>query len=415
VLWVALWGGTTLLAGRAAAEEMRPPRRPRALTALEAGPYRHADLVAVGQVQQVTDIQAPGGARGRQVVFVRVERVFKGTAEPGEEISLLVLGQRPTLNPSRPSIPYFTKGRRDRFVLFLGRGAGQEAYSLQTLFDLKGKDAGDKIAAVKLVASSAAIEDREVKAGETLAALVKMMRGGGAWGKAFAARELNYFAHVRPEAIDARTRARLKRTPATLLTEDQRHGLREMFKTLAASRGGAGSGPAAIAPEDDPWRVFFRRATGETVRQKLLTRLLASGGPTLERQQNWVWQHMQPSLRAWWVGALSRAGRREQSVRLRAVYGSEADPRVREAIVRAVGILGSDKDVTWLAERVQNVQLFRVALLALARISSPAARRHLETARRGAERRGEQGLAAWLAYLLGPGFKRSEQRARRSG
>ena len=106
-----------------------------ATTALEAGPYDRAAAVLVIRVTQVAGVRTP------QVVRGRVLHTLKGSVQPGADVSIVVVGQRPTLDPARPSVPYFRKGKHERYVVFLGHGRGRHAWQFQTLFDAEGRAA----------------------------------------------------------------------------------------------------------------------------------------------------------------------------------------------------------------------------------------------------------------------------------
>lgn len=395
------------------AEEPPAGPSPEPLTALEAGPFSAADVVVVGQVLQVREVRSPGGGRGRQLVRVQVRKVLQGKAPGSEEISVMVLGQRPTLDPDRPSVPYFARGNRDIYVLFLAREPGQFAYRLQTLFEGRGSVGREKIAVSQAVARLAAVSDQEEKGRRTLAALIAMSKAAGRWTKAFAARELNYLAGVRPALFDAATQNRLRRVPSVTMTPDQRFWMQRLFKRLEALGTPTGIGLRAGAAESDPWRATFLAAADDEQQQTMLTRLVATGGEPLQRHGAWAWREVQPSVRRWYARALAEARQGEALKWLRGAYGNEEEPLVREEIIRAVGLLGGADDAAWLAQRARNVRLRRAALLALARLDVPEARKHLAAALERARDAGEKDLTTWVEYLLGPEFAESERRAGR--
>jgi hypothetical protein len=410
--WLLLCALVVGAAARAAGAGDGEP--PSALTALEAGPYRSADAVLVGRVAHVTNVRAPGGTLGRQVARVRVERVFKGDHEAGDQVAVTVHGQRPTLDPARPSIPYFRAGEEQRFVLFLVRSRTGATYRLHTLYDAGGKVGDEKIAAVAAVAEVAALSDPDARARRTVSFLVAGLKASGRWTKAHAARELTYLAGVAPAAIDAATAARIRRLPPAALTPDQRFWLRILFQLLA-ERGPAEKRPSdASDAETDPWRQAFLATSEPEARKTSLARLAASGKDAVERHGWWAWSRVEPSVRVWFARLLGdRAA--TTAARMRAAYAGEEETEVRSAIVRAVGLLGAEEDVRWLAERLGNIALRRTALLALARVRTADARAHLEEARQAAEARDERDLAAWLEHLLSPAFAESDRQARAGG
>jgi len=403
--------------GHSHAEDASPDdARPAALTALEAGPFRGADLVVVARVMETRDVRTPGGVRGQQLIRARVQETLKGTPPKEEEISVMVLGQRPTLNPDEPSVPYFPTHTRNLYVLFLRREAGRFAYRLQTLFEGSGRVGAEKIAVSRAIAKLSQIGDPDEKGWRTLTALIAMSKGAGRWTKAFAARELNFLARIRPEVFDDRTKAQLRRLPAVTMTADQRFWMQRLFETLAAVQRSGTGGAARAKPgdaESDPWRSTFRAAADPEQQETMLTRLLAGPEDALARHGAWAWMQIEPSLRRWYARAVAESGKKTEKARLRRHYGAEEDPDVRAAIIRTVGLLGEAGDVDWLVSRGRNLTLRRPALLALARIDVPEARRRLEEARAAAETAGEKDLADWIEHLLSPAFAESERRAGR--
>ena len=302
------WAGALLLAlvvSAAPLEAEEPLCPPRATTALEDTAFAPSDTVVVARLLRVQEIRSPGGGRGRQLVRARVELVLKGNVNVDDEISIMVIGQRPTLNPEQPSVPYFRADKLDRYVLFLDRERGQYAFRLRTLFEGKGKLGAEKIAVSQAVGRLAAIPGEDEKARRTLAALFAMTKGTGKWTKGFAAREMNYLAAVRPDVFDTKTKARLRRLPTVVLTPEQRHWFKLLFKTLSI----AGAMPAfpdakdTESVEQDPWRATFLSAADEQQQQTMLTRLLRGDAAALERHGAWAWSEMEPEMRRWYARA----------------------------------------------------------------------------------------------------------------
>jgi len=375
-------------------------------TALEAGPFARADVIVAARVTEVTDVRAPGGGLGRQVVQARVSRAMKGTLTKDVRITVLVAGQRPTLDPSRPSVPYFRKHAHQRYVLFLRRAPGEHVYRLQTLYDAEDRTGPEKVSAVTAVASWAGEVDADRKARKTLAGLMKMIKSRGRWAPGFAARELAFLAGRHPEVFDRRTLAQLTRLAAVGGDADLRFWVRRLEPLVREGRRAKG---AVAAAAGDPWRQAFLAAPRLEDREQLLGRLLRTGGPAFERQAWWAWHRLEPSGRAWFVGAFGGRDALASTARLRLLYGAEDDLVVRTTLVRALGLRGGDADVGWLIARLGNPDVRPAALIALARVRTRAALAGLRAARRG--RSADE--VRWIDYLLGSAFVESERRAGR--
>lgn len=371
--------------------------RAPSLTRLERGRWDPADAVVHARIESVKDARAPGGALGRQVVRARALAVFQGPIAKDQVFTLIVYGQRPTLDPSRPSVPYFQAEKRSEHVLFLARGDDAHAWGLQTLFDLDGPTGGEQLAAVRTLAAWRAMTDEDAKAARIVKDLLQMLANGGAWTKTYAAREIAWLAESRPRSFDARSRRRLQRVAPMGSSRDERFWTRRALASLAPGKDAPKE--AAEAEDEDPWRRAFREAGGTEDRITLLTRLHASSGRLYDANAWWAWRRLEPSLRVWFLDALIESKRSGVGPALRRAYGVEDDPETREAIVRALGFLGTDADVTWLVERTANERLRRSALLALSRIGSPTARTALEKAREAAWATAD--LQVWIDHLLG--------------
>ncbi len=378
---------------------------PQPGTSLEAGPWANADVVLMGIVHEVTELRAP------QVARVKVEKVYKGTVA-GKVISVVVRGERPTLEPTKPSVPYFRPGVEERFILFLERSPGAVTYGMRTLFDTSDKTGPQKIAAVEAVAEIAAVKGPDAKRRRATRLLSDMLRDPRGWTKTFAARELAWLARSQPEAFDEKTQARIRRVGKSRLTADQRFWLRTLFRALEKAGAKADSPPED--PEDaDPWRRTWEAAGTKEDRQRLLARLFADR-EAFERHGWWAYRQSEPSLRAWYWPALAGTRLKIESAMLRALYPTEEDAGVREQLVRTLGIKGGEADVRWLEERSANLALRRPALLALARIRTASARAALERRRDVFRGAGEADLADWIDYLLSPAFEAAERRAGRA-
>jgi len=396
---IALLAASGSLAGVAAARKPVPP-----LTGLEAGPWARADAVLHARVERVLDVRAPGGTKGRQVVHAKVLAVYKGLVKKDTEITLVVLGQRPTLDPAQPSLPYFRSGQQTRHVLFLGRADGAFAWRLQTLYDAEGRAGAQRVRAVEAVATWSAQTEIVTKAQLVVKDLLRMLGSGGAWTKTHAARELAWLARARPESFSRKDQSRLRRTAPLATSSDQRFWLRRTLTSIAARASTA----KRDVVETDPWRRTFLGTTEPTERAALLTHLLHRGGALYKRHAWWAWRRLEPSLRVAFVDALASAKRLDEAASLRRAYGTEDETEVRGRIVRALGFLGGDADVAWLIARTNNERLRRSALLALARIGSPLARLQLKAARSAPW--STDDLRAWIDHLLSPEFQEAERR-----
>ena len=380
-----------LLGATASAEEGRAP----SLTRLERGRWEPAGAIVRARVESVRDARAPGGALGRQVVRARALKVYKGPLAPEQVFTLVVYGQRPTLDPSRPSVPYFHDGKPSEHIFFLARGTDAHAWRLQTLFDMDGDHGAEQAEAVETLATWRAMNEVTAKAQKVVDDLLRMLLRGGPWTRTYAARELAWLAESRPESFDAKARRRLQRAAPMGTTRDQRFWTRRALASLAATKDAEAQEPT----ETDPWRRAFLEADDPEVRLKVLTRLHASRGTLFDANAWWAWRRLEPSLRAWFLDSLIESKRAGIGAALRRAYGVEEDPETREALVRALGFLGGSGDVAWLVERTGNERLRRPALLALSRIGTPEAREALQDAKQASW--ADQDLRDWLRYLLG--------------
>lgn len=366
------------------------------ITRLERGRWEPADAIIRARIESVRDARAPGGTLGRQVVRARAQQVFKGPIQAEQLFTIVVYGQRPTLDPSRPSVPYFQDGKKSEHILFLERGADAHAWSLQTLFDLDGPAGGEQLQAMATLATWRTIKEPAAKSERVLKDLLRMLTSGGSWSKTYAAREVAWLAETRPEVFDAKSRRTLQRVAPMGTTRDQRYWTRRALERLTADRRERTS----EISETDPWRRAFLTADDTELRIKLLTRLHASSGKLFDTNAWWAWRRLEPSLRVWFLDALIESKRTGIADDLRRAYGVEDDAETREALVRALGFLGTDDDVAWLVERTGNERLRRAALLALGRLRTPKARVALAEAK--AADWADEDLKAWIDHLLGP-------------
>jgi hypothetical protein len=168
--------------------------------------------------------------------------------------------------------------------------------------------------------------------------------------------------------------------------------------------------PATLEPSPQP--LPTAQPTTPAERIALLDGVLTRSGEAAPRRALLLFRDTpEPEVRAWLVDWLAESGHASTLPALRAAYGREDEPLVREALVRAVGLLGTDADVAWLVERLGSARLVEAALLALARVRSPAAlealRAHRTQCLTGSEE--DRELAERIEHLLSPAFEVGEQ------
>jgi HEAT repeat protein len=97
--------------------------------------------------------------------------------------------------------------------------------------------------------------------------------------------------------------------------------------------------------------------------------------------------------------------------RLAARFSCESDVAVREAIVRAVGLLGDETAVPWVVERGDDPALFKAACYALARIRTPGAIERLTAWRERAAAAvpRDDATVRLVDYLRGRSFEEAER------
>lgn len=397
-----------VVAGSAGLLGAEPARVP-ATTLLEQGPLGRATLVILATVDEVRDVVISRGGLGQQIVFLKVERTFKGEAAVDSRVAVRVVGHRPTLDPTRPSIPYFKQGVAGRFVLFLGQREDGHAYDLQELYGARGMEGDGRIEAVAAAARLERLLEPTIKGRATLAWILEALEGGNPWLVRHAARDAHHLLGVDPRAFDAAGRVRLTRLASSVRDVDARWWLGRLVERLQQE-----AVPAQPGPSLDAWqRAFLALATSEERRSAAELCLRGAGAGDAGRARlQWLWLEAEPSLRSSLVDLSVDLQQATLVTEWRARYPGEDDAEVRERIVRAVGALGGQQDVAWLLERTRNPLQLRSGLLALARIGGAAARSRIEEVAAALEA-GEpapRGVSlAWVRWLLSPEFRQSER------
>ena len=400
----------------------------RALTALESGPLGHASVVFYGAIEQISDV---GVRTGRQLLAVRVIEVFKQAWPRGstrrlhtrDTVHIAVRGPRGVLGTGEARPLHFKNEERGKCVFFvnLGRSGG---LLLQTAIREAGSEGIAKVDAIRTISQFARLPDRPKRERKLVEYLLTRAAGKGRWSRVNATRELHHVARIAPELFGKSERARIDALTRRALTPDQQHWLQQLTRTLGPSDefGDPPTGEDTAREDAKPkarakhrvevWKRLFDDATTDAQREALFTQLLAAMDP-LDPEPPVVaallsaFGRSSVPLQRWVLDRLIYNRCYAIVPRLRVHYAHAVELETRELLIRAIGLLGEDLDVGWLTSRLENRELRRAVLLALARIRSPAALQVIQDqhkrmkARAGAAARAE---AAWLAYLLSEGF-----------
>jgi hypothetical protein len=404
VLAIPLAGALRPLPARAGP----PGREPPPVTALESGPLGRADLVVVGEIEEVRPL------RGQALVRVRVAKTLKGEAG-GDHLTVVVRGPRPSADPQTPSVPFFEATTRGRYAFFLQRGPGGAAWPLDALFLIEGVVGLEKEQSLEAIAGLLRIEDRAERDRALLGHLLDAAGADGLWTRVNAARELAHAAAARPELFDGAARARIERVLAKTTAAEQRAWLTRALAALppwtspAEERGEVPRASGRLAALEES----LEAAADDATRGRILARALEAdpaAAPDVLRALATV----PPRARAEAV-RLFGEGRLLPAARVRDLYAHEEDPEVQSAIVAAVGRLRDGAEVPWVVARLCNLRLWREACFALARIRTAEALAALRTERERAAQDGEtaRDRLALLDYLLGPAFAEAESGAGR--
>ncbi|MFV1958945.1 MAG: HEAT repeat domain-containing protein [Planctomycetota bacterium] len=412
----ALLGGLVLLLlltpGDAAGGEAgsRPPRwRGPAMTALSAGPLGRAGLVALGRTVDVR------GRRGVQIASLRIERVLQGeSASP--KVTVLTGGPRPTQDERAPSVPYLEANDARRYVFFLKRGRGGKAWYLLARFEADGLLGAEKVKVLEGHIAAHAIPDPNARARATQAFLLALLEGRNTWSRVHAARELNHLARVRPDVFTSQVEKRLRAVARRIRTPTARIWLVRLLKSLACV---VPVGPASDLKEPPAvadLRKALQGATASPERVSVFREALAQGGAAALAVVIQVALAEPTGVTVGVLDLIGEGGYRNAAPLLRARYAQQADASVQAALVRAVGRVGTAKDVPWLAARLANPRVRREAMFSLARIRTPQAlsalRRLRDRAR--ADPTASGGTVPLAEYLLGETFVEVERDAGRS-
>lgn len=406
------WLLVATLAGPVRAEPPSAPERPPPLTALEAGELGRSSHVLLGTLVEHRDLRGPALAR------FAVTRWLKGFAagqEPASrEVTVLVGGPRNTTDKQRPSAAYLDRRPGTTYLLFLSAGASDAAFFLENRIEVRGLEGQEKVRAVEAQVALSAVADSEERGRRTLAHFLGALEGQGPWTRANAARELAYLGGVRPLLFTGPVRSRLRTARDGSSAPTVKRWLDVLLSRLPAL-GTESDRPMLSVPEPPVEPAAPPAPESPQGRIDALDRLLRSAGPTAPaRALRLYQQEPDPEVQAWLVDWLADSGHAEALPSLRAAYASADAPCVREALVRATGLLGGDADLAWLEDRLLSPHLVDAALLALARLRTPAARAVLERlARRYATGTEEQrDLGTRIQVLLSPAFEDSDRMER---
>ncbi len=390
-----------------------------AFTALAAGELGRSTHVALGTVTSLRDV------RGLAIAHVAVERWLRGT-HGAATITVMVGGPRAGLQPKQPSLPLLERRTGVTYVLFLVQRDEGEAFALENRQVVEGLEGLERVRAVEAQIELAAIPEAETRSRRVLQHFLGALESRGVWTRANAARELNHLALVRPEVFGESARARVARAADGTVSPTVRSWLSTLVRRLGAlpvqkevpraPATAAPPQPSLLAPPLAPLADPSASASNEDAEQamaRLDARLLESGAEAPTVALHLLRRLTDVRQRVFVIDWLAAAGHAEALTGLRAFYAQEEEPDVRAAVIRAHGFLGKEADVSWLCERLGNARLVETALLSLARLRTPAARRALETFRAQHVNGGEddQELARKVEHLLSPAFEEAERAA----
>lgn len=400
--------------GPAHAEDA-PDGAPR--THLEAGVLPRAEVVVVGRVR----VLVPSRGMGSMAVLrVEAEQVLRGRADP--TFTLFVGGGRNTADPGRPSEAWFSGAGGGRYALFLRPSPKGSGFGLEAAFSVDDAEGKEKAEVLARELEVAAVEDPTERGARLVTLCLDLLGTPRTWSRLHAGRELEGLIAQQPALLTPAARMELEAVARKTFDEVLRARLQRVLRGAERSDG---DGAADAAPRRrKPLSAEYLRAVRRLpevvdpeARLAAVTELATLGGegagPDLLRIAT---TDLTPAVRERAAVLLGDVGARDAATPLRDRFAEEPDPAVREAIVRAVGLLGDDGDVAWLEARADTPSLVKPVAFALARVRTPGALEALDrlAARGAAGSPPEEGLPRLVEYLRSEAFADAERVAGRS-
>jgi|GEM_PF-2507737 len=386
-------------------------------TGLEAGVLPRAEVVVIGRVR----VLVPSRGMGSMAVLrVDAEKVLRGAADP--TFTLFVGGSRNTADPNRPSEAYFAAKAVGRYALFLRPSPAGSGFGLEAAFPVDDEEGKEKGEVLERELAVAAVEDPTERGTRLVALLLDLLATSRPWSRLHAARELEGVAAQSPALLTPAVRQELEAVARKTFDEVLRARLTRVLRTARAPNDDAeGASPAARRPR--PVSAEYLRAVRRLpeildpeARRDAVTELAGLGregaGPDLVRMAS---TDLAPTVRERAAVLAGDVGAREAATPLRERFAEEPDAAVREAIVRAVGLLGDDGDLSWLEARRADPALAKPVAFALARIRTEAALAALDTLAADAARAipPDDALPRLIGYLRSSAFVEAERVAGR--
>ena len=177
----------------------------------------------------------------------------------------------------------------------------------------------------------------------------------------------------------------------------------------------AAAAPAKASPEAERARAAFASVTGSAARVEALTALERAAGEASHPDLVVALSDPEAPVRERAAVLLADGGATRALPRMLARFEAESDPAVREAIVRAAGMLGDGTTVPWVAARGDDAATFSAACFALARLRTPEAIERLTTWRERAAAAvpRDEATVRLVDYLRGRSFEEAERVAGR--
>ena len=380
-----------------------------------------ADVIVIGRVRVLVP---PRGLGGTTVLRVDVDRALRGRTEPG--FTMFVGGSRNTADPARPSAPYFEPGADGAYVLFLRPSPAGSGYALVAKFRADDALGLEKTDVLVVELEIAAEPDPAVRARKTLAAALAGLASDRPWTRLHASRELERLAVTSPALFGAEARAVLSLQARRAMDPVVRTRLSRTLRRLdggdlggAPDEPGPGAEPAPRVAATDALEAARRRlreAPDDAARLDALAALAQAGrGNAVPDLLAVARGDASAVVRVRAIEELAQRGAHGVVGDLYDLDRVERDPTVRAAIVLAVGVLGDDADVPWLADRAKEGARLEVAE-ALARIRTETALAALDALGRGARAAvpPDEALARRVEYLRSPAFVEAETAAGRT-